>query len=144
MNIKSPKLIAVFSGFDLKLYEARGIKITSTLEMPPLAFEKHTRHEKHEGLYRKSSGPASEFEPHTSPADIDHLNAARIIVDYLEKVLGNPPDKYRELIVIGEPKILGYFRKHATPKIAHLITKSVAKNLTHHDVHAVESAAFDS
>lgn len=107
MNIKSRKLVVVFSTFDLRLYEAQGKKITCALEVDPLPFERHAHHKKHEGIYQKSSSPASEFDPHTSPADIDHQNAARIVVDYLAKILSKST-QYKELIIIGEPKTLGY------------------------------------
>jgi len=137
------KLIAVFNSFDLKLYEANNIKIIGSIKIKRLPFHKHSRHEKHEGLYQKRSSPGSEFDPHTSPEDLEHHDAAKLISDYLEKIL-EKQCKYKELIVIGEHKTLGCFRQIIGHNVKQIMTKSIAKNLVHQELKYIEHAVFEN
>ena len=144
MRTKDPKLVAIFNRFNLKVYSAT-LKGMQELEVPELPFKKHNRHEKHEGSYHKQSDQASKFDPHTSPEDIEYHDGARIVSHHLEEVLKND-SKWKELIIICDPKMLGHFRQLACQKIQNIITHTIAKNLINNKIddikHAVMETAF--
>lgn len=141
MHSENLKLVAVFNSFNLELYEANNKHITSTLGDSGLSFTKHAREEKQHGLHQRSSSHGGAFEPHTSPQDIEHHTAAKEIAEYLEAKLKDQ-HKYKELIIISDPKTLGYFRQHVGHNSSKIMTKSIAKNLVHHDIKQIEHAVF--
>src|SRR4051794_16958343 len=102
------KLIVVFNSFHLELYEADHEKIISGPEEVQLPFKKHPRERKNSGLSQRIPSHGGAFEPRTSPEELDHQDASKMISVYLEKKLRDT-NEYKELIVIGDPKTLGYF-----------------------------------
>ena len=131
MHSEHIKLIAVFNSFHFELYETDHTHITKGPEAIHLDFAKHNISDKH-------SGP---FEPHTMPHDLEHHNAAKMITEYLEVMLKDK-HKYKELIIIGDPKTLGFVRQHIGYNSEKIMTKSIAKNLVHQDKKHIEHAVF--
>ena len=93
------KLIAVISSIKMVLYEAKGTKIIKELEDWLIVSEKHHHHkqEKTESHYQKKSAPASLFEPHSAPKDIEYQEAAKKASEILEKKINSNLD-YKKLI----------------------------------------------
>ncbi|AFE49281.1 host attachment protein [Rickettsia prowazekii] len=138
------KLIAVIDSKHMMLYDALGIKITTNKPLKlTLDLEEHHHHrEKRQSLYQNKSTPGSLFEPHTSLKDIEHKEAARSVIKHLEKVTTANQAKYKELIIIAEPKMLGCVRQELTSGLKKIVTKEIAKDLVQHNVDAVERAVF--
>jgi protein required for attachment to host cells len=134
MHAERLKLVVVFNSFNLELYEANHVEIIKALEKPNVHFVKHARGEKHH-----SHGGA--FEPHMSHSEIEHQTASKEIAEYLEVILKDQ-HQYKELIVIGDPKTLGYFRQNIGHNSKKIMTKSIAKNLAHHDMKQIEHEVF--
>jgi protein required for attachment to host cells len=141
MHSSKLKLIAVFNSFHLELYEADNEKIKSGPEVVQLPFKEHHRDGKSSGLSQRISSHGGSFEPHTSIEDLEHKDASKMISDYLERKLGDK-NEYKEFIAIGDPKTLGYFRQHVGSHVKRIMTKSIAKNLVHHDVKSVAHEVF--
>lgn len=133
------KLIAVVDLSRLRLYEAKGIKIINTLEELALSVHKEHRHEK--GSYHGSSSPNSAFEPHTATKDLEHQEAARIVVDHIDKIISHNAD-YKELFIAAEPKTLGQIRSHLTKRLKKIVGKEIHKDFAHNNIHDIEHAFF--
>lgn len=138
------KLIAVIDSKQMMLYDAQGVKITTNTPLKlSLDLEEHHHHrEKRQSLYQNKSTPASLFEPHTSLKDIAHKEAARSVIKHLEKVTTADQAKYKELIIVAEPQMLGCVRQELKNGLKKMITKEIAKDLVQHSVDAVERAVF--
>lgn len=136
------KLVAVIDSLHMMLYDAQGIKITGKPEEISLMPEEHHHHrEKSQSHYQNKSNPGSLFEPHTSLKDIEHKEAARSVAKHLDKIM-QIPHKYKELIIVAEPQMLGYVRQELNNNLKKMITKEVAKDLVHHKAEAIERAVF--
>ncbi len=138
------KLIAVIDSKQMMLYDALGIKITTNKPLKlSLDLEEHHHHrEKRQSLYQNKSTPASLFEPHTSLKDIEHKEAARSVIKHLEKIMAADQAKYKELIIVAEPQMLGCVRQELKNVLKKMITKEIAKDLVQHSADAVERAVF--
>ncbi|AAU03932.1 host attachment protein [Rickettsia typhi] len=138
------KLIAVIDSKHMMLYDALGIKITTNKPLKlTLDLEEHHHHrEKRQSFYQNKSTPGALFEPHTSLKDIEHKEAARSVIKHLEKITTANQTKYKELIIIAEPQMLGYIRQKLTSGLKKIVTKEIAKDLVQHNVGAVERAVF--
>ncbi|WP_177717113.1 host attachment protein [Candidatus Rickettsia colombianensi] len=138
------KLIAVIDSKQMMLYDAQGVKITTNKPLKlSLDLEEHHHHrEKRQSPYQNKSTPGSLFEPHTSLKDIEHKKAARSVIKYLEKVTTADQAKYKALIIVAEPQMLGCVRQELKNGLKKMITKEIAKDLVQHSVDAVERAVF--
>ncbi|WP_341788152.1 MULTISPECIES: host attachment protein [unclassified Rickettsia] len=143
-NTTALKLIAVIDSKQMMLYDAQGVKITNNKPLKlPLDLEEHHHHrEKRQSLYQNKSTPASLFEPHTSLKDIEHKEAAKSVIKHLEKAVGQDQAKYKELIIVAEPQMLGCVRHELKNGLKKMITKEIAKDLVQHNAEAVERAVF--
>ncbi|CEO17637.1 Protein required for attachment to host cells [Rickettsia monacensis] len=130
------KLIAVIDSKQIMLYDAQGVKITTNKPLKlSLDLEEHHNHrEKRQSPYQNKSG--SLFEPHTSLKDIEHKEAARSVIKHLEKVTTADQAKYKELIIVAEPQMLGCVRQELKNGLKKMITKEIAKDLVQHSVDA--------
>ncbi|WP_253307751.1 MULTISPECIES: host attachment protein [unclassified Rickettsia] len=136
------KLIAVIDSLRMMLYEAQGIKITGKPEEILLMSEEHHHHrEKSQSYYQNKSNPGSLFEPRTSLKDIEHKEAARSVAKNLDKIM-QIPHKYKELIIVAEPQMLGCVRHELNNNLKKMITKEVAKDLVNHNAEAIERVVF--
>ncbi|HJD58285.1 MAG TPA: host attachment protein [Rickettsia endosymbiont of Ceroptres masudai] len=138
------KLIAVIDSKQMMLYNAQGVKITNNKPLKlALDLEEHHHHrEKRQSLYQNQSTPGSLFEPHTSLKDIEHKEAARSVIKHLEKVTATDQAKYKALIIVAEPQMLGYVRQELKNGLKKMMTKEIAKDLVQHSADAVERAVF--
>jgi protein required for attachment to host cells len=136
------KLIAVLNSEKLITFEAQGLKIINELETFAYPIDKSHRHEKSQSLYKLKSAPGSLFEPHSDAKDLEHQEAARAIIGSLEKQLEGKRAIYKELIIVAEPKMLGYIRKYSSDSLKKIITKEVIKDLVHHNKSDIELAVF--
>ncbi|MGI4752690.1 MAG: host attachment protein [Janthinobacterium lividum] len=143
-NTTALKLIAVIDSKQMMLYDAQGVKITNNkpLKLPLDSEEHHHHREKRQSLYQNKSTPASLFEPHTSLKDIEHKEAAKSVIKHLEKAVGHDQAKYKELIIVAEPQMLGCVRHELKNGLKKMITKEIAKDLVQHNAEAVERAVF--
>lgn len=137
------KLIAVISSVEMILYEAKGIKILKELEKLPIVFEKHHHHkqEKTESHYQKKTTPGSLFEPRSAPKDIEYYEAAKKASGILEKKINNNLD-YKRLIIVAEPKMLGYIRQSISNNLKKIIYKEITKNLIGQDIQDIQQSVF--
>ncbi|ABV73428.1 hypothetical protein A1E_02415 [Rickettsia canadensis str. McKiel] len=145
MVITAPlKLIAVIDSKHMMLYDAQGVKITTNKPLKlSLYLEEHHHHrKKRQSFYQNKSTPGSLFEPHTSLREIEHKEAAKSVIKHLEKIARNNQAKYKELIIVAEPQILGCIRQELKNGLKKMITKEIAKGLVQHSVDAVERAVF--
>ncbi|AFB21029.1 host attachment protein [Rickettsia canadensis] len=145
MVITAPlKLIAVIDSKHMMLYDAQGVKITTNKPLKlSLYLEEHHHHrKKRQSFYQNKSTPGSLFEPHTSLREIEHKEAAKSVIKHLEKIARNDQAKYKELIIVAEPQILGCIRQELKNGLKKMITKEIAKGLVQHSVDAVERAVF--
>ena len=140
------KLIAVIDSKQMMIYDAKGFKITNTKPLK-LSFdleEHYHQREKKQSFCQNKSSPRSLFGAHTSLKEIEHKEAARIVIKHLEKVAGADPAKYKELIIVAEPQMLGCIRQELKNSLKKMITKEIAKDLVQHSVCAIERAVFSS
>lgn len=141
------KLIAVLDIKTLKLYQARGLKITQEVGKHHIHSDINHKHEKHEGTFHKGSGPASSFDPHTAPKDIEHQESSRRAEEFIEAEIVNNSE-YNELIMVADPKMLGFIKHDVNSKLKKIIkvrkisTREIKKDLMHHDISAIEKAVF--
>jgi len=137
------KLIAVINSLKLVLYEAKGIKITKTLEELPIVLEKHHHHkqERTQSHYYKKSTPESTFEPHSSPKDLEYQEAAKNASEILTKKI-NSNNNYKELIIVAESKMLGCVRQSINNHLKRIIHREIAKDLVGHDIQSIEQSIF--
>ncbi len=137
------KLIAVISSVEMILYEAKGIKILKELEKLPIVFEKHHHHkqEKTESHYQKKNTPGSLFEPRSAPKDIEYYEAAKKASVILENKISNNLD-YKRLIIVAEPKMLGYIRQSISNNLKKIIYKEITKNLVGQDIQDIQQSVF--
>jgi len=137
------KLIAVISSVEMILYEAKGIKILKELEKLPIVFEKHHHHkqEKTESHYQKKTTPGSLFEPRSAPKDIEYYEAAKKASVILENKISNNLD-YKRLIIVAEPKMLGYIRQSISNNLKKIIYKEITKNLVGQDIEDIQQSVF--
>ena len=143
-NISALKLIAVIDSKQMMLYDAQGFKIINNKPLK-LVFdlEEHNHHrEKRQSLYHSKSTPGSLFEPHTSLREIEHKEAAKNVIKYLEKAVIGDQAKYKELIIVAEPQMLGFIRHELKNGLKKMVTKEIAKDLVQHGADAVERAVF--
>ena len=142
-NDLGTELIAVINSLKMILYEAKGIKITKELGEFSIVLEKHHHHkqEKTESHYQKRSAPGSLFEPHTPPKDLEYHEAAHKTSEILEKKINDNPN-YTKLIIVAEPKMLGYIRKTISNQLKKIIYKEVSKKLVGQDMHSIEKSVF--
>ena len=133
------KMIAVIDQSRLRLYEAKGLKITKKVEELSISAHKEPRHEK--GSFHKASVPGSAFEPHTSISDIEHQATAKIAVGHLDKLLTHN-NEYKELMIAAEPKTLGCIRSELTGHLKKILTKEIVKDLAHKEMREIEQIFF--
>lgn len=135
------KLIAVLDINTLKLYEAKGLKVTSEISRHFIHADTNHKPEGHQSLKQRRSNPTSSFEPHTAPKDIEHQESSRTACHLIEKTYHSKPD-YKELIIVTDPKMLGYLRKTLNTNLKKAVTKEINKDLVNHDIEAIEKAIF--
>jgi protein required for attachment to host cells len=142
-NDLSIKLVAVINSVKLILYKAQGIKIIEEIANFPIVSEKHHHHnqEKTESHYQKKSTPGSLFEPHSTPKDLEYYEAAKKASEILEKKI-NGDSEYNQLIIVAEPKILGYVRQSISNNLKKIIYKEIVKNLVGRNVKIIEQTIF--
>ena len=142
-NDSNLKLIAVVNSVKCILYEAKGLKIIKELEEFALVSEQHHHHkqEKTESHYQKKSTPGSLFEAHSAPKDLEYHEGAKTASEILEKKI-NDSSHYKTLIIVAEPKMLGYIRQSISNNLRKIITKEIAKNLVGHDLSIIEQTVF--
>jgi protein required for attachment to host cells len=106
-------------------------------------FEKHYHHkqEKSESHYQKKSASGSLFEPHSAPKDIEYYEAAKKASEILEKKINDNLD-YKRLIIVTEPKMLGYIRQSISNNLKKIIYKEITKNLVGQDIYTIEQSVF--
>ncbi|MGX6960681.1 MAG: host attachment protein [Rickettsia endosymbiont of Pentastiridius leporinus] len=143
-NTAALKLIAVIDSKQMMLYDALGIKITNNkpLKLALDSEEHHHHREKRQSLYQNKSNPGSLFEPHTSLKEIEHAEAAKSVIKHLEKVTKADQNKYKELIIVAEPQMLGCVRHKLKNGLKKMITKEIAKDLVQRNAEAIERAVF--
>lgn len=143
-NTVALKLIAVIDSKQMMLYDAQGVKITNNKPLKlALDLEEHHHHrEKRQSLYQSKSTPGSLFEPHTSLKEIEHKEAAKSAIKHLEKAVNHDQAKYKELIIVAEPQMLGSIRQEVKNGLKKMITKEIAKDLVQHNAGTIERAVF--
>ncbi len=135
------KLIAVLDSYHLKLYEANGLKITDGPKDIKLPFTHHKESEKLRENHQKNPGLGLGFEPRTMPEEIDQNDSAKLICQYLDKLFGDN-SHYRELIIIVEPRMLGFIRENLSKNLKSKVTKEIHKDLVKEDIKSIELHVF--
>lgn len=75
------------------------------------------------------------------PNEVHHQESAKIICSYLDQLFVGS-SSYRELIIIAEPKMLGFIRKCLSKDLKSKVTKEINKDLVKEGIKAVEAAVF--
>lgn len=141
------KLISVLDINTLKLYQARGLKIIQEIGEHHIHSDINHKPEKREGLFQQKSAPGSLFEPHTAPKDIEYQESSRAAEGIIEAEVVNN-NEYNELIIVSNPKMLGFIKDDLNSKLKNLIKlrkmniREIKKDLINHDVAAIEKAVF--
>jgi protein required for attachment to host cells len=141
------KLIAVLDINTLKLYQARGLKITREIGKYHIHSDINHRPEKHEGTFHRGSGPSSSFDPHTAPKDIEYQESSRAAEEFIEAGIVSDSE-YNELIIVADPKMLGFIKQDLNSKlkkiikVRQIVTREIKKDLVNHDIEAIEKAVF--
>lgn len=120
------KLVAVAGITRLRLFIAEKHHFTETL--PEIAIERDKTHRlsHSENHYHQKVQPDSSFEPHTTPEEIEHMESAKDISKELLAVI--KAKNIQEVIVVAEPRMLGFLRKHLDPSIKKLIIDEIGKD----------------
>ena len=135
------KLIVVADINNLKLFSARGLKILELLKDMTLESEVEHKKEKHDSLYQKKSAPRSRFEPHTSVKGIKYQESSHKISEHVHHIISANKD-FKSLIVIADPKMLGYIRQNLSSAIKKKVIKEINKDLINHSIDEIEYAVF--
>ena len=135
------KLIAVMDLNTLNLYEAQGIKIIKKIGGFSINSDTNHRKEKRQGYHSNKSSPSSFFDPHTAAKDIEHQESSKSASAYIEKTFTSNPS-YKELMIVSEPKMLGFIRQNLNKNIKKSIVKEIHKDLVHHNEHDIEKTVF--
>lgn len=135
------KIVVVLDGHHAQFLEAKGLKISNKLKEVEWDenLHAHRRQEKHQGYFHRNSSPGHFFDPRHNVEALEKEEFAKIVADELEKLLQN---NKHELIVIAEPKILGFFRQKLHENTKKLISKEISKDLVHADINKIEEIAF--
>lgn len=145
MTNVSRKLVLVTDINHLKLYEANGLKITNILldsQISELITDGHDRHQHYQGHFSRSGGSPSHCQDlQEESKNNEREDTARFIIAYLEKLTQKWRD-YKELIIVADPKNLGHLRHSFSKHLKALISKEVAKDLTHQDIQQIEKTVF--
>lgn len=136
------KLIAVMDAHVLKFYEAQGLKVTKHIKAYKLSEDTNHTQAKHQGFSQTSAGQSTFYDPHTSAKDIETQVAAKNAICHIEEILHGNNTSYKELVIIASSKMLGLVRNKLNKNIQNLVSKEIAKDLTHHDKDFVEKAVF--
>lgn len=76
-----------------------------------------------------------------SPEDYRQVELDRMMLSVAKAVAGFLNDRRLPLVAVGEPNLLGQFRKHN--KYNHLLDKAVSRNPSHLDDQDIHKAAYD-
>ena len=129
------KLVFVVDVQQMLEYKVLANKVVSGPEVLQLSHAPDRDSDKNQGFFQKQSLPGSFFDPHTSFKDLEYDHSARTLVHYLSELVSQPgPKAYQELVVIGSPKLIGHFRKHAAKAIKPYIRTIVKNLLNHHNL----------
>ena len=139
---KNLKLIVVADINNLKLFTAQGLKIIGLLDSIIIASGvNHHKNTKHDSLYQKKSAPGSCFEPHTSDKGIKYQESSHKISEHVHHIISANKD-FKSLIVIADPKMLGYIRHNLSSAIKKKVIKEINKDLINHSIAEIEYAVF--
>lgn len=136
------KLIVVANMKKVKFYSAHGLKLEALKEEHNCE-ELSTHHEvqeKRQGFFKKRSQQSHFFDPHHEAVDLLKSDFSKIIVKHLKEIWANK--NFDKLIIIAEPKILGFIRKNLDPILAGQIIKEVAKDLVNAETSEISYTAF--
>jgi protein required for attachment to host cells len=141
VNSLGLKLVVVLDINTLKLYEAQGIKINREIAIYEIKPDVNHRSEKGEGFNQKKSTPSSYYDPHTSAKDLEHQESSRLAISYIEQVYQGNAD-FKELIIVADPKMLGFIRKDLSQQLKKVVVKEISKDLVNHSSQSIEKAIF--
>jgi protein required for attachment to host cells len=135
------KLVIVADIKKLVFYIAQGIKIIEKLSEIAVPVDKHHRASKSDSHMQKGGAGNSLYEPHTPPETIEHKEAAHFICHELDNAMaGN--SELKEIIIVADPKSLGFIRQEMKPNLKKMVTHEIAKDLTNHSKSDVEAIIF--
>ena len=138
---KNLKLIVVADINNLKLFTAQGLKIIGFLDNIIIASGVNHKNTKHDSLYQKKSAPGSCFEPHTSDKGIKYQESSHKISEHVHRIISANKD-FKSLIVIADPKMLGYIRQNLNKTLKKKVIKEINKDLINHSIDEIEYAVF--
>jgi protein required for attachment to host cells len=77
--------------------------------------------------------PNKQYEPPTSPEEQARISFAKAISGFLLKA--HNERQFQRLVIVAEPKFLGFLRAALDPHLKPLISKEINKDLTHANGH---------
>lgn len=126
------KLVFVADVQQVLEYKMLARKVVTGPEVLALTYPPARDGNAKQGFFRKQSSPSGFFDPHTSFKDLEYEQGARALAQYINKLATEPgPKAYEEIVVIGSPKLMGYFRKQES-KAAKPYIRTIVKNLLDH------------
>lgn len=119
-----------------------GLKITSVLgrySLEELGLT-HNRPENKEGLNYKTSAGSHFFDPHSDAKAVERAQFAHKIGAIASKIVWD--EKYDEVYIVAEAKMLGELKLHLTDFAIKRITKELSKNLLKEDLDKIRAEIF--
>lgn len=122
--------------------ETDGLKISNVLgrhSIEELGIT-HNRPENKEGLNYKTSAGSHFFDPHSDAKEVERSQFAHKIGAMASEVVWN--EKYDEVFIVAEPKMLGELKSHLTDFTRERVTKEISKNLLKEDLDKIQATIF--
>lgn len=134
------KLIAVAGINKLLIFQAKNGKISHQIADIDLPFDRSNRPEKHESRFGQKATPDSLFDPRTTPEELERAKAAKAVSDEIENLI---KEGHQEpIILVAEPRTLGFLRKHLSEAILKQIEREIIKDLLRYTQQELEEAVF--
>lgn len=136
------KLVAVAGITKLRLFVAEKHHFTEVL--PEIAIERDKTHRlsHSESHYHQKVQPDSSYDPRTTPEEIEHIESARDISAEIALVV--KAKNIHEVILIAEPRMLGFLRKYIDPSVKKLITEEIGKDYLRYTEQELIKAIFSN
>jgi protein required for attachment to host cells len=130
--MNTPKtLIIISDSKDCRFYEAVGFKIKKLIKHLSFddMFSSHKKQLARMGLYRKGSSPASLFDPHSDPKELDRKDFCAAVIKELNAL--DTGKEFSKIILAADPKTLGELRSDMSKAHQQKVAKEIHKDLIH-------------
>lgn len=142
-NMPQTKRIIIAATYkETRVFQGVGLKVHDLLQT--LQNEKSHDHtlRRHDSSFEKGLDRHGSFEHHMDPKTIEKEAFAHDIVEKVRDIIEHHQETV-EIILMAEPKMLGYLRHHMEKVLPHTpIYKSLSVDPAHMDMLAIEGKVF--